>query len=280
LVTLPPGPLALDAREVDAVRLCGAASHGGGLRSVSFDRGGGFVRFLRWRWRPGAVAARRLALGHLRHRLADVDRLIGPNEDLGDRAAGGRGHLGIDLVGGYLDDGVALGDLVALGDVPFEHGALSHRLAHLGHHDLEAAALQLLAGGDRGVVGSGLPVGLGTGAVGFGSGLLGGFATLLCLHCRRFLSSLRGAAVRVDLGHRLADLDLLVGLHRIFVTVPPAGAGTSASTLSVETSTIVWPLLDRIPLRDMPLEHGAFSHRLAHLGHQQLNLLLSRHSPC
>ena len=27
----------------------------------------------------------------------------------------------------------------------------------------------------------------------------------------------------------------------ILVTVPEAGAGTSASTLSVETSTIVWP---------------------------------------
>ena len=38
------------------------------------------------------------------------------------------------------------------------------------------------------------------------------------------------------------------GCTRILATVPEAGAGTSASTLSVETSTIVLALLDRIPL--------------------------------
>ena len=49
------------------------------------------------------------------------------------------------------------------------------------------------------------------------------------------------AAVRIDLGERLADLDVVVDLDEILVTVPEAGAGTSASTLSVETSTTVWP---------------------------------------
>ncbi len=46
----------------------------------------------------------------------------------------------------------------------------------------------------------------------------------------------------VDLGQRLADLDVLVLADlRILVIVPLCGAGTSASTLSVETSTIVSP---------------------------------------
>ncbi len=64
---------------------------------------------------------------------------------LGDRAARGSGHLGVDLVGRDLDDRVALGDRVADGDVVLEHGALGDRLAHLGHLDLDLGALGVAA---------------------------------------------------------------------------------------------------------------------------------------
>ena len=50
----------------------------------------------------------------------------------------GAGHLGVDLVGRDLDHGLALLDRIALRDVPLEHGALGHRLAHLGHLDLDS----------------------------------------------------------------------------------------------------------------------------------------------
>ena len=58
--------------------------------------------------------------------------------DLRDGAARRGGDLGVDLVGGDLDDRVALVDLVALGDAPLEDGALGDRLTHLGHGDLNA----------------------------------------------------------------------------------------------------------------------------------------------
>ena len=58
---------------------------------------------------------------------------------LRDRAAGRRRDLGVDLVGRDLDHGLALLDHLPLGDVPLEHGALGHRLAHLRHLDLDVA---------------------------------------------------------------------------------------------------------------------------------------------
>ena len=69
----------------------------------------------------------------LKHELSHV---AGLDEELRDGATHGRRHLGVDLVGRDLDDRVALGDLVALGDVPLQHDALGHRFAHRGHLDL------------------------------------------------------------------------------------------------------------------------------------------------
>ena len=51
--------------------------------------------------------------------------------------------------------------------------------------------------------------------------------------------------------------------------MPSPGAGTSASTLSVETSTSVSPSSKPLALLLVPLEHGALGDRLAHLGHRQ-----------
>jgi hypothetical protein len=56
-----------------------------------------------------------------------------------------RRHLGVDLVRRHLDHRVALGDEVALGDVPLEHDSLGDRLAHLGHLDLDGRRLCHLA---------------------------------------------------------------------------------------------------------------------------------------
>ena len=75
------------------------------------------------------------------------------------------------------------------------------------------------------------------------------------------------AVAGLELGERGADLDSSSTSARILVIVPSAGAGTSASTLSVETSTIGLALLDRIALGHVPLEDGALGDRLAHLGH-------------
>ena len=87
--------------------------------------------------RPSAAGA---SLGlELRQRLADLDGLVLLGEDLHQLARRGRGHLGVDLVGRDLDDRLVLVDPVALLLVPGEHRALGHRLAHLGHRDLNAS---------------------------------------------------------------------------------------------------------------------------------------------
>ena len=52
----------------------------------------------------------------------------------------------------------------------------------------------------------------------------------------------------------------------ILTRVPVAGAGTSASTLSVETSTRVSSALTVVSFGGVPLKDGAFGDRLAHLG--------------
>ena len=53
-----------------------------------------------------------------------------------ERARGGRGHLGVDLVGGDLDQRLVGVDAVAHLLQPLEDRALGDRLAHLGHGDL------------------------------------------------------------------------------------------------------------------------------------------------
>ena len=155
---LAAGARSLDALQIHPVRLSGATRDGGGALADGFAINRHVLSFASGRAGRGrvwlgnlgrcAAAARCLPLGHFGERLADLDGLVGADQDLGDGPVGGCGHLGVDLVGGDLDDGVSLSDLIALRDVPLEHGPLGDRLAHLGHHDLQAAALQLLAGGD------------------------------------------------------------------------------------------------------------------------------------
>ena len=67
----------------------------------------------------------------------DGDGLAFGHEDLDDGAGGGRGHLGVDLVGRDLDDGLVGGDLLADLLDPARDGALRDAHAHLGHDDVD-----------------------------------------------------------------------------------------------------------------------------------------------
>jgi len=78
---------------------------------------------------------------HLSERRPDRNLLVNRRNKLGNHATSRRRHLGINLVSGHLDDGVPLVDEVANGNVPLENDALGHRLAHLGHGDLDRGRL-------------------------------------------------------------------------------------------------------------------------------------------
>jgi hypothetical protein len=84
---------------------------------------------------------RTLTRFHLSQRSPHRDLIVDLSNDLRDHPVHRRRHLGVDLVSRHLDDGVALLDRVALGDVPLEDDALGHRLAHLGHRDLHGGRL-------------------------------------------------------------------------------------------------------------------------------------------
>jgi hypothetical protein len=64
------------------------------------------------------------------------DRLALLRPDLGEDAGGGRGNLGIDLVGRDLEQGLVAVDAVADLLDPPDDGALGDRLAHLRHEDV------------------------------------------------------------------------------------------------------------------------------------------------
>jgi hypothetical protein len=72
--------------------------------------------------------------------LADRHRRALFGEELGDRARRRGRQLHVDLVGGDLDDRVAVADDVADLDRPLQDGALGHRLAARGRHDVDDLA--------------------------------------------------------------------------------------------------------------------------------------------
>ena len=201
------GAAALDAARYDAV--ASAARDGGGVERR--------CRSPPARRRPGPSSLR-------------LDRR--------DRPARRRGDLGVDLVGRDLDHGLALFDRVAVRLVPFEDRPLGDRLAHLGHHDLarrprrRAAASLAVAPSVLGLASRGRLAPSPRSA-----SLSGPAAARSCWPPRRAVAG--RPARRVELGERLADLDRRRPGLRILTIVPLAGAGTSASTLSVETSTTV-----------------------------------------
>jgi hypothetical protein len=83
-----------------------------------------------------------IARFHLRQRRPDRHLVVDGGDQLGDDPVCRSRHLGVDLVRRHLDHGVALGDEIALGDVPLENDALRDRLAHLGHLDLNGRRLR------------------------------------------------------------------------------------------------------------------------------------------
>ena len=67
---------------------------------------------------------------------ADVDGVALRHADLGERAGDRRRHLGVDLVGGHLEQRLVLGDRVADLLEPLGDRALGDGLTELGHRDV------------------------------------------------------------------------------------------------------------------------------------------------
>ena len=182
----------------------------------------------------GAVAG-----GHPGDHLADVHRVAGLGEQLGERAGGGRRDLGVDLVGRDLDDRLVLGDLVAGLLGPLEDRALGDRLAHRGHRDL-----------DHGGLGGGRLRRLGL------VGLHGRLGTVLA---------------RRDLGQHRADVDRValggVDLHH--------RARDRCGHLSVDF--VGGDLDEGLVFRDLvalllvPLQNGTLGNRVAHRRHDHFD---------
>ncbi len=84
---------------------------------------------------PTARDLRALGRDH-RELRADLDRLAFLDEDLGEDADAGRGHLGVDLVGRDLEQALVGGDLLADLLEPLRDRSLGDGHAHLGHDDV------------------------------------------------------------------------------------------------------------------------------------------------
>ena len=162
---------------------------------------------------PARPSLRAVAGGHARDDLADGHGLAGLGEDLGRRVPGrGRGHLGVDLVGGDLDD-----RLVGLDGVA---AALAHSRTTPSETDSPIAGMTMSTTSrprprPRRLVGA-----------------AGGAAARPAwpARCRSPARSRRARRRRATVSPSAAW---------ILTTVPATGAGTSASTLSVEISTSV-----------------------------------------
>ena len=123
----------------------------GGRRSVGLGRSGRLSVGLGRRWRRGAfrLGFRGTLLDRRRRRIlsgriaddgeldADIDRLVLLDLDRGQHAGGRRGHLGVDLVGGDLQQRLVGLDMVSFVLQPAGHGAFGDALteARHGHGD-------------------------------------------------------------------------------------------------------------------------------------------------
>ena len=152
-----------------------------------------------------------LPLGHARDDLADGDGVAGVGEQLGERAGGRRGDLRVHLVGGDLDDRLVLGDAVAGLLGPLEDRALGDGLAHRGHLDLDDGSPRRRR--------PRRPA-----------------ARLRLVRRERRPGAVRPGAISAS---TLPTPTVSPSAAWILTTVPETGAGTSASTLSVEISTRV-----------------------------------------
>ena len=211
------GAGALHAGEVDAV---GGGDAGGDRRDLVPS---GHARRVTRGARRGGLGGRGRGCGRGRgapapalmraDHLADRHGVAGVGEDLGQRPGGGGGDLGVHLVGGDLDDRLVRIDRVAGLLGPLEHGALGDRLAHRGHRDVDRLLPRPGASGSASAGGASAAAGRSR-------------------RCRRRRSERSRRAAR----RRRRCRPRRRGSSRRCRT---AGAGTSASTLSVEISTRV-----------------------------------------
>ena len=135
------GPAAGAGAGCGAPARCGAGSaRGRGLRlGVGLGRG---LRARRRRPAPRRGAAPPSPIDREHH--ADVDGVALRHLDLGERAAHRRRHLGVDLVGGHLEQRLVLGDGVADRLEPLRDRALGDGLTELGHRDVGHRRVRLL----------------------------------------------------------------------------------------------------------------------------------------
>ncbi len=256
---------ALDAREIHTRCGCGAASYRRGFGVSVRGTVGGFAisrhvlsfasRRAGLRRGSGGRISRvrcrsRVALGHRAQWLAHFDRLVGAYVDLRQRSAERSGHLGVDLVRGDLDERLALLDGLTLGDVPLEHGSLGNAFAHLGHLDVDRLAARRFGFAIGRLLRTSRHVlSFASGRAGlrrrFG-GRIGGVGFLRCAAVARpcvLVAAGSGVASPFESmsARGLPTSIVSSGPTWILVMTPSEVAGTSASTLSVETSTIVWP---------------------------------------
>ncbi len=163
------GPTPSPLVATSGVDLVGAGAGAGG--GVGAGGGGGGRWRWRWRWRWSRLSRRsrcglrsrrscRRWLG-LPHRsrwrtlgrrgtgtVADhrqphayLDGLALGDEDLAENSRRGRGHLGVNLVRGDLEEGLVPLDCVADSLHPASDRSLGHRLAELRHHDVSQRAI-------------------------------------------------------------------------------------------------------------------------------------------
>jgi hypothetical protein len=242
-----------DAGEVDALGGRDARGDGGDLGAVG-DRGAPAAGRAVAGDRALAVGGRRdlrAATGagaelQPRDDLADHDGRALLGEDLGDRAGGGSGQLHVDLVGGDLDDGVAVVDVVADLDRPLQDGALGDGLPAGGRRDVHDLAGRVAGGG---IGGRGCATPVAAAAV------------------RR--SAVAGADR--DLGEHGAHLHGValcgVDLH----DGPARWRGHLRVDLVGRDLDEDLVRLDGVTFLLVPLQDGAFRHRLAHGGQGDLD---------
>ena len=125
-------------------RALGRGSAAGALGSGSMRPARSSARRRRAAHRGGRLGAAGRRAAGCRLVLGLDDRDLGVvgdgcallDEDLAQDAGEGRGHLGVDLVGDDLEEGLVLGDSVARLLEPLADRALSDTLAELGHRHL------------------------------------------------------------------------------------------------------------------------------------------------
>jgi hypothetical protein len=104
-----------------------------GLRSAGILAGG---RGRLWQRRCGRRRAGLSLRRDPRHYAVHADGLPFLRQDLGQRAGGGGGDLGVDFVSGDLQERFVALDFLARSLHPADDGALRDRFAHLGHDDV------------------------------------------------------------------------------------------------------------------------------------------------